>query len=438
MLAITNDGRKAALDMRLVDASAANETDSKIATCANNVHRIWQESAANLGTQAVFCDLSTPRNDGSFSAYNDLRDKLMLRGIPADQIAFIHDYDSDAAKETLFSAVRDGVVRVVLGSTAKMGVGTNIQNRLIALHHLDAPWRPSDVEQREGRIVRQGNQNAAVAIYRYATESSFDAYIWQCLESKLRFVTQIMQGNNGIRSAEDIELAALSYAEVKALASGNPMVLEKTAIDTELAKLSILKTQWGQQIWRNKQELATMPSRIDQIGNRVENLNRDLAKMQQTSAQSAIIQGIVCRDENEMALAIAKVTRGQRNFGEKITLGSIGHFSIVMESLVNARTYTLRGNADINVGMVTSNAEAARKLFTLATTGSVAHMVSEAEDHRQRTITRRDAIQAEVIKPFDKQDRFEQLQVRQREIEQALDLSKGDIGAIDEDLKEAA
>jgi len=194
MLAVTNDGRKAALDMRLIDPFACDHDGSKVNLCAQTVRGVWVETAGFKGTQIVFCDLSTPQSDGRFSVYQDLRHKLVEMGVPGAEIAFIHDFDSDSAKEELFKAVRDGRVRILLGSTGKMGVGTNVQTRLVALHHLDAPWRPADVEQREGRIIRQGNLNEEVRIYRYVTEGSFDAYIWQTLETKARFIAQVMQG----------------------------------------------------------------------------------------------------------------------------------------------------------------------------------------------------------------------------------------------------
>jgi N12 class adenine-specific DNA methylase len=265
MLAVTNDGRKAALDLRLVDPSSLEAQDGKISQCADRVFGIWRETAAFRGTQVIFCDLGTPTDEGRFSVYRVIRAKLVELGVAGQEIAFIHDYDSDVAKADLFKSVREGRVRVLLGSTLKMGVGTNIQTRLAALHHLDAPWRPADVEQREGRIIRQGNLNEEVRIVRYVTEASFDAYLWQTLETKARFIAQVMCGDSGMRSVEDVELAALSYAEVKALASGNPLVMEKAGVDAEVVKLSLLKSQWDQQRWVNQRESATLPGRIKKL-----------------------------------------------------------------------------------------------------------------------------------------------------------------------------
>jgi hypothetical protein len=216
MLAITTDGRKAALDFRLVAAGARFDENGKVAACVREVRAIWQRTAAFRRAQLVFCDLSSPKGSREFSVYDDLWERLIDAGIPEKEIAFVHDAQTDVQKATLFKAVREGRVRVLLGSTAKMGIGTNVQNLLVALHHLDAPWRPCDVEQREGRILRQGNECEEVEIFRYVTEGSFDSYMWQTLETKARFIAQVMKGDQGIRSLEDVESAALSYAQVKA------------------------------------------------------------------------------------------------------------------------------------------------------------------------------------------------------------------------------
>jgi hypothetical protein len=221
MLKITSEGRKAALDLRLMKPSTPDEPQGKVNLAVDNIHRIWEASAVERSAQLVFCDLSTPKDRG-FSVYRDMAGKLERLGVPTREIAFIQDYDSDASKLALFRDVRSGKVRVLFGSTQKMGSGTNVQERLIALHHLDAPWRPADVEQREGRILRQGNKNAVVSVFRYVTEGSFDAYMWQTLETKAKFIAQVMSGDMTIRRLEDLDSAALTYAEVKAIASGNP------------------------------------------------------------------------------------------------------------------------------------------------------------------------------------------------------------------------
>ena len=241
MLRITNDGRKLALDMRLMNPLAADDENNKTSACARNVYRIWEQSKERRSAQLVFCDLSTPKSDGSFNIYDDLKRKLMEKGIPENEIAFIHDANTESRKAELFARVRSGQVRVLMGSTQKMGAGTNVQDRLIALHDLDCPWRPSDLAQRLGRIVRQGNLNPEVEIFRYVTEGTFDSYLYQLVENKQKFIAQIMTSKTPLRAAEDVDETALNYAEIKALASGNPLIIEKCNLDMEVGKLNMLK-----------------------------------------------------------------------------------------------------------------------------------------------------------------------------------------------------
>ncbi len=242
MLLITNDGRKLALDQRLLNPMLADSATGKLAACAEDVFNIWQRTIEQRSTQMVFCDLSTPHNDGQFNVYDELRDKLIEKGIPASEIAYIHNAGSEAQKKELFGKVRSGQIRVLLGSTQKMGAGTNVQQKLIALHHLDCPWRPADLQQREGRIIRQGNENAEVDIFTYVTENTFDSYLYQMVERKQKFIGQIMTSKSPVRSAEDIDETALSYAEVKALCSGNPLIKEKMDLDIEVARLKLLQS----------------------------------------------------------------------------------------------------------------------------------------------------------------------------------------------------
>ena len=234
MLKITNDGRKLALDQRMIDPLLADETETKVNACISNVYDIWERTAADRSAQLVFYDLSTPKGEDEFSVYTDIRKKLIERGVPESDIAFIHDADTDVKKKELFSKVRKGDVRILLGSTQKMGAGTNVQTRLIALHDLDCPWRPSDLEQRSGRIIRQGNNNDKVHIYRYVTKDTFDAYMFQLVEHKQKFIAQVMTSKSPVRSAEDIDETALSYAEIKALATGNPHIKEKMELYTQV------------------------------------------------------------------------------------------------------------------------------------------------------------------------------------------------------------
>jgi hypothetical protein len=261
MLKITGDGRKAALDMRLVNPFAQSG-DTKVSRAIENIFRTWEESEHTRLTQLVFCDLSTPNPD-RFNIYDEVRDKLIAKGIPAKEIAYIHAAETDNQKKMMFDSVNAGRVRILLGSTEKMGAGTNVQKRLIALHHLDAPWRPRDIEQREGRILRQGNDNPEIQIHRYVTEGSFDAYMWQVLETKARFIDQVMNGSVTVRQAEDLEGGALTYAEIKAIASGNPAVMEKVKVDTEIRKLDQLRSSHINQQHNIRWQVKSLPEQIE-------------------------------------------------------------------------------------------------------------------------------------------------------------------------------
>lgn len=444
MLAVTNDGRKAALDMRLVVPREPEAPDGKVSLCAERIHGIWRDTIAFRGTQAVFCDLSTPTDDGRFSVYHVIRAKLVEMGVPGTEIAFIHDFESDTAKAELFKAVREGRVRVLLGSTLKMGVGTNIQTRLAALHHLDAPWRPSDVEQREGRIIRQGNLNEEVRIVRYVTEASFDAYIWQTLETKARFIAQVMRGDTGMRSAEDVELAALSYAEVKALASGNPLVMEKAGIDAEVAKLSLLKSQWDNQRWSNQRESATLPGRIEKLRQRIEAIDADIADRVDVRGQRFCMlidgQHFVERAEAGEALVryyveakarTRKIGNWKTSAGE-IVVGQFAGFDLAVSIptasadgpsfLLKKRRAYVAHHSDNPIGMV-------RVIENVA--NALEGRLAEVHEDLARAEKRLADILTELAKPFDKEDRLMQLLVRQREINASLDLDKGNAGAME-------
>jgi hypothetical protein len=277
MLKITTEGRKAALDLRLVMGGVRESPDSKVNLAVEKIHQVWQDSSERRGAQLVFCDMSTPRPGGNaFSVYDDVREKLLARGVPPLEIAFIQDHDEDAAKATLFKSVREGKVRILLGSTPKMGEGTNVQRRLVALHHLDAPWRPADIEQRDGRILRQGNTNEYVKVFRYVTEGSFDAYMWQTLETKCRFIAQVMTGDATMRRAEDVDAAALTYAEVKAIASGNPLVIEKATIDAEVLRLTRLKKQHADSQYQMRCRVKTLGENARMAEREIEALHEDL------------------------------------------------------------------------------------------------------------------------------------------------------------------
>ena len=265
MLLVTNDGRKAALDQRLINPALPDHDGSKVNACVENIYNTWIDTRDKRSAQLMFCDLSTPHGDGSFNVYDDIKNKLIERGIPSEEIAFIHTANTDTKKKELFAKVRSGQVRILMGSTFKMGAGTNVQQKLIALHDLDCPWRPADLEQRAGRIVRQGNTNPEVHITRYITEGTFDAYMYQLLEAKQKFIAQIMTSKTPVRTAEDIDETALSYAEIKALASGNPLIIEKMQLDADVAKLKLQKSEHLSQRYRLEDKLIKVyPMRISE------------------------------------------------------------------------------------------------------------------------------------------------------------------------------
>ena len=311
MLLITNDGRKLALDQRLVNPMLPSDPNSKAAKCAENVFEIWQRTADQRSTQMIFCDLSTPKDDGTFSVYDDIRAKLLELGIPENEIAFIHNAKSEVQKKDLFGKVRSGQVRILLGSTQRMGAGTNCQQKLIALHHLDCPWRPSDLQQREGRIIRQGNENKEVDIYSYVTEGTFDAYLYQLVESKQKFISQIMTSKSPVRSAEDVDEQALSYAEIKALASGNPMIKEKMDLDIEVSKLKLLKANHLSQKYALEDAISKdFPKQIAETQARIAGYGADIATVKENTHPNGdgfsplTLAGVTYADKKEAGAAL--------------------------------------------------------------------------------------------------------------------------------------
>lgn len=316
MLKITNDGRKLALDQRMIDPTLPDDPDSKVNACVDNVYRIWEEYADTKATQLVFCDLSTPKNDGTFNVYDDMRKKLIARGILAGQIRFIHEATTDAQKKELFGKVRSGEVRVLLGSTPKMGAGTNVQDRLIAIHNLDCPWRPSALEQRQGRIERQGNMFPEVEVYRYVTEQTFDAYLYQLVESKQKFISQIMTSKSPVRSAEDVDEVALSFAEVKMLATGDARFKEKMDLDIQVSKLRVLKQSYLSEHYDLEDRvLKYYPQTIKEYEERIAGYENDAALAEQHKPQGEdkfcpmTLKGVTYTekaDAGEMLLAICK------------------------------------------------------------------------------------------------------------------------------------
>ena len=334
MLKITNDGRKLALDQRLMNDMLPDEPESKVNRCVDNAFKVWEESASDKGTQLIFCDLSTPKADGTFNVYDDVREKLVARGVPREEVAFIHEYNTETKKADLFAKVRAGQVRILMGSTPKLGAGTNIQDRLIALHHLDCPWKPSDLEQQEGRILRQGNRNKQVKIYRYVTENTFDSYMWQILENKQKFISQIMTSKSPVRACDDVDDTALSYAEIKALATGNPYIKEKMDLDIQVSKLKLLKANHTSQIYSLESDIARRyPREIAVAQGQIEALQIDMDAAKPLLAQdkdhfSMEISGKVYSERKEAGAAIIEACKALKAAGAEGRIGKYGAFEL--------------------------------------------------------------------------------------------------------------
>lgn len=347
MLLITNDGRKLALDQRLMNDLLPDHESSKAAACAENVYDIWLRTRAQRSTQMIFCDLSTPHGDGKFNVYDDLRDKLTAKGVPAEEIAYIHTANTEQKKKELFGKVRSGQIRVLMGSTQKMGTGTNCQQRLIALHHIDCPWRPSDLQQREGRIIRQGNENQQVEIFTYVTENTFDSYLYQLVESKQRFIGQIMTSKSPVRSAEDIDETALSYAEIKALCTGNPYIKEKMDLDISVQRLRLLKASHLSQRYALEDKIIKdFPQKIASLEQRIEGFARDVAHLETNTKPNADgfspmeIESITHTDKKAAGSALLATCKAMTS-PDAVPLGQYRGFAMELSFDAFSREYKL-------------------------------------------------------------------------------------------------
>ena len=348
MLKITNDGRKLALDQRLLNDMLPDEENSKASTCVEKAYKIWENTKEQKSAQLIFCDLSTPKGDGTFNVYEDIKNKLMEKGVPENEIAFIHDANTELRKAELFAKVRSGQVRFLLGSTAKMGAGTNVQDRLIALHHLDVPWKPSDIEQQEGRILRQGNQNEKVQIFRYVTEGTFDSYMWQLLENKQKFVGQIMTSKSPVRSCEDVDEAVLSFAEIKALATGNPYIKEKMELDIDVAKLKVLKANHNANRYRLENQIVhDYPLKISNEKVRIQQLQEDLKCYQSYQIKNQdrfemIIEDVTFDDKELAGKAIRTAAKKENRLGESVEIGTYQGFTMFVSYNHISNSYNLK------------------------------------------------------------------------------------------------
>ena len=430
MLKITNDGRKLALDQRMLNDMLPDFEDSKINACVDNIYRIWEETADKKSAQLVFCDLSTPKNDGTFSVYNDIRKKLIERGIPESEVKFIHEADTDIKKKELFQKTRKGEVRVLLGSTQKMGAGTNVQDRLIALHDVDCPWRPSDLEQRSGRIIRQGNSNPDVDIYRYVTEQTFDAYLYQLVEGKQKFASQIMTSKSPVRSAEDIDETALSYAEIKMLATGNPYIKEKMDLDIQVQKLKLLKSNFLSEKYALEDKVIKYyPQRITALENRIEGLKQDVETAKQHPKPTddrfvgMEVKGVFYSEKAEAGKSIIEACK-QMNSPEPIPLGKYRGFDTELLFNSTERTYEvkLKGATSRNVTL----GDDAYGNITRLDNGieKFAESLTFAKNELENTQNQFEIAKNEVQKPFAQEEELKAKLSRLDELNILLNMDK--------------
>ena len=437
MLRITNDGRKLALDMRLIQPLAPDDPNGKVAVCARNVFRIWEQTKEKRSAQLVFCDLSTPTTDGSFSVYDDLKKKLMDAGIPEEEIAFIHTADSEAKKKELFSKVRTGQVRVLLGSTAKMGAGTNVQDKLIALHDLDCPWRPSDLQQRLGRIVRQGNENEEVEIYRYVTEGTFDAYLYQLVENKQKFIAQIMTSKAPVRVADDVDETALSYSEIKALATGNPLIIEKCNLDMEVARLNMLKASHLNQVYALEELVyRKYPEEITRLTERIAGYEQDVAlAAAHPKAQEGFcgmeVDGRHYTEKEGAGKAIIDVCTRMTG-SDAVLLGQYRGFSMVLayDGRSNEYRITLKGTLSHTV---TLGADVFGNITRLDNAlENLAGSLQAEQNSLEETKTQLENARTELAAPFAREEELAEKTARLKELNILLNMDEKDKTLLDD------
>ena len=437
MLLITNDGRKLALDQRLMNDMLPDSETSKVSACADNVFDIWQRTAESRSTQMVFCDLSTPHNDGKFNVYDDLRKKLIEKGIPAEEIAYIHTAETEAKKKELFGKVRSGQIRVLLGSTQKMGAGTNVQTKLVALHHLDCPWRPSDLQQREGRIIRQGNENPEVDIYTYVTENTFDSYLYQLVEGKQKFIGQIMTSKSPVRSAEDIDETALSYAEIKALCAGNPHIKEKMDLDIDVSRLKLLKANYlSQRYALEDQIIKEFPQKIKSLEQRIDGYKADMAQLAQNTLpnedgfSSMIMAGGTVTDKKAAGEAIIGLCKSMTN-PDPIHIGEYRGFDMELffDSFSREYKITLKHELRHTVTLGTDIFGNIQRLDNAL--NSFQEKLTACEAQLENTKVQLENAKLEVQKPFPQEDELKTKTARLNELNAMLNLDKRENEIVD-------
>ena len=430
MLKITNDGRKCALDQRLLNELLPDAEKSKVNTCVENAFQVWEEGKADRTTQLIFCDLSTPKGDGTFNVYDDVRNKLAARGIPKEEIAFIHEYNTEAKKAELFAKVRAGQVRILIGSTPKLGAGTNVQDRLIALHHLDCPWKPSDLEQQEGRILRQGNQNDKVKIFRYVTENTFDAYMWQILENKQKFISQIMTSKSPVRACEDVDDTALSYAEIKALATGNPYIKEKMDLDVQVSKLKLLKASHTSQIYRLESDIAkNFPVQISALKERIAGMQVDSQVVKSVDLQdndtfAMTVGNVLYEDKKEAGEALIAACAGLKTVSTGGKVGEYHGFSLSASynMFSNAFELTVKGKCSYKLEIGKDPVGNMQRIHN--TLSSIDRKLTESEQKLETVQQQLATAQEEVKKPFPKEAELNEKMERLSELNALLNMDE--------------
>ena len=430
MLKITNDGRKCALDQRLLNDMLPDAGESKVNACVENAFQVWEDGKDTQATQLIFCDLSTPKADGTFNVYDDVRNKLVERGIPKEQIAFIHEYNTEVKKAELFAKVRAGQVRILMGSTPKLGAGTNVQDRLLALHHLDCPWKPSDLEQQEGRILRQGNQNDKVKIFRYVTENTFDSYMWQILENKQKFISQIMTSKSPVRACEDVDDTALSYAEIKALATGNEYIKEKMDLDVQVSKLKLLKANHTSQIYRLESDIAKRyPVQITALKEKIAGMrvDADVVKgidLQDNDHFAMTVGGKLYTDKKEAGVALISAASGLKSVKSAGQIGEYHGFALSSEYnfLSNTYTMTIKGKCSYKIEFGKDTLGNIQRIHNALS--AIGKKLADTEQNLETVQQQLKTAQEEVQKPFPKEAELSEKMERLAELNAMLNMDE--------------
>ena len=430
MLKITNDGRKCALDQRLLNDMLPDAGESKVNACVENAFQVWEDGKDTQATQLIFCDLSTPKTDGTFNVYDDVRNKLVERGIPKEQIAFIHEYNTEVKKAELFAKVRAGQVRILMGSTPKLGAGTNVQDRLLALHHLDCPWKPSDLEQQEGRILRQGNQNDKVKIFRYVTENTFDSYMWQILENKQKFISQIMTSKSPVRACEDVDDTALSYAEIKALATGNEYIKEKMDLDVQVSKLKLLKANHTSQIYRLESDIAKRyPVQITALKEKIAGMrvDADVVKgidLQDNDHFAMTVGGKLYTDKKEAGVALISAASGLKSVKSAGQIGEYHGFALSSEYnfLSNTYTMTIKGKCSYKIEFGKDTLGNIQRIHNALS--AIGKKLADTEQNLETVQQQLKTAQEEVQKPFPKEAELSEKMERLAELNAMLNMDE--------------